>query len=297
MHALDQALETVRRDSDAACSQAAQAARLQLTTDLNHAARRLRQYQSEEDWVTSVLSAIEGFADQAALFTVHNETVRLRGKYQIELPHDFSFPIASAAAFANAIASKDSIVSLRTQGEVGERLSAASPAQRAHIIPILNGNRVSAILFAASQDRVDLNGLELAATMASLVLERQTNTAKSVQITTPVPAAPRPPQTRELPPWSALNDDQRNLHLRAQRFSRVKVAEMQLARPEACRAGLEQNDVYLFLKKEIDSARETYQTQFMKTPSMVDYLHLELVRTAAEGEESKLGADYPGQLV
>jgi hypothetical protein len=296
MHALDQAWETVRRDSDAACLQAAQAARLQLTTDLNHAARRLRQYQSEEDWITSVLSAIERFVDQAALFTVDNDTARLRGKYQFELPHDFSFPIASAPAFANAIASKDSIVSLRTQGEVGDRLSAASPGQRAHIIPILNGNRVSAILFAASQDRVDLNGLELVATMASLVLERQTNTAKSVQITAPIPASPHPPQNRELPPWSALNDDQRNLHLRAQRFSRVKVAEMQLARPEACRAGLEQNDVYLFLKKEIDAARETYRTQFMKTPSMVDYFHLELVRTAADGEESKLGADYPGQL-
>jgi hypothetical protein len=30
---------------------------------------------------------------------------------------------------------------------------------------------------------------------------------------------------------------------------------------------------------------------------MGDYLHLELVRTAAEGDELKLGADYPGQLV
>jgi hypothetical protein len=119
-----------------------------------------------------------------------------------------------------------------------------------------------------------------------------------VQLEAPDPIAPvRPPRSPALPPWSALNEEQRNLHLRAQRFSRVKVAEMQLSRPEACRAGLEQNDVYLFLKKEIDSAREAYRAQFMTGPSMADYLHLELVRTAAEGEESKLGADYPGQLV
>jgi hypothetical protein len=29
----------------------------------------------------------------------------------------------------------------------------------------------------------------------------------------------------------------------------------------------------------------------------VDYLHLELIQTAAEGNESKLGVEYPGQLV
>ena len=34
----------------------------------------------------------------------------------------------------------------------------------------------------------------------------------------------------------------------------------------------------------------------MTNPSMVDYLHLELIRTAAGGIEQKLGADYPGQL-
>ena len=297
MHALDPAWDAVKRGFDAACSQAAHAARLQLTTDLNHAARRLRQYRTEEDWATAVLAAVEGFVDQAALFTIQNATCRLRGKFQLEIAHDFSFLTTSAPAFANAIGSKDSVVALRTPGEVGAPLSASGAAQRAHIVPILNGERVTAVLFAASENRLDLNGLELIAAMASLVLERQTNTAKNVQIEASLAPLPRPRQNQELPPWSALSEEQRNLHLRAQRFSRVRVAEMQLAHPEACRAGFEQNDVYLFLKKEVDAAREAYRAQFMKTPSMVDYLHLELVRTAAEGEESKLGADYPGQLV
>jgi hypothetical protein len=30
---------------------------------------------------------------------------------------------------------------------------------------------------------------------------------------------------------------------------------------------------------------------------MVDYLHLELIRTAVEGDEKKLGSEYPGQMV
>jgi DNA-binding transcriptional regulator YdaS (Cro superfamily) len=103
--------------------------------------------------------------------------------------------------------------------------------------------------------------------------------------------------TATLPAWADLDEHQRQLHMRAQRFARVTVAEMQLAKPEACRAGREQGDFYLFLNKEIDKAREIYRQQFMTISSMVDYLHLELVQTAVEGDERKLGADYPGQLV
>jgi hypothetical protein len=97
--------------------------------------------------------------------------------------------------------------------------------------------------------------------------------------------------------WADLDESQRQLHIRARRFARVAVAEMQLSKPEACRAGREQGDLYLFLKNEIDKAREIYSRQFRTMSSMADYLHLELVRNAAEGEDLKLGADYPGQLV
>ena len=100
-----------------------------------------------------------------------------------------------------------------------------------------------------------------------------------------------------LPSWADLSQPQRDLHIRAQRFSRVAVAEMQAAKPEACRAGREQGNLYVFLKNEIDKARINYRRQFMTIPYMVDYLHLELIRVAAEGDELKLGADYPGQLV
>jgi hypothetical protein len=34
----------------------------------------------------------------------------------------------------------------------------------------------------------------------------------------------------------------------------------------------------------------------MTTPTIVDYLHLELVGTLAESDETRLGADYPGQM-
>jgi hypothetical protein len=187
----------------------------------------------------------------------------------------------------------------------------------------MNGRRVVAILFAADQEYMDVNALELIAGLGSAVLERQANVALHAQIgampapepppTAAEPAGADPPEAQQtpapepepaapikeksgLPAWADLSEEQRALHIRAQRFSRVAVAEMQLAKPRGCRAGREQNNLYLFLKPEIDKARETYRKQFMTIPSMVDYLHLELVNSAGEGDEMKLGAEYPGQL-
>jgi hypothetical protein len=99
-----------------------------------------------------------------------------------------------------------------------------------------------------------------------------------------------------LPSWSDLDEAQRSLHIRAQRFARTKVAEMQLYKPELCQKGNDRQDVYLYLKQEIDSAREGFRTQFMTIPTMVDYLHLELVSSLVHSDEFLLGADYPGQM-
>jgi hypothetical protein len=53
----------------------------------------------------------------------------------------------------------------------------------------------------------------------------------------------------------------------------------------------------VILGKEIDKARETYRKQFMTIPSMADYFHEELVGFILEGDATKLGADYPGELL
>ncbi len=144
----------------------------------------------------------------------------------------------------------------------------------------------------------DVSALELIAGMAAAVLERQSNQGLHTQIAhAQIALAPPKTASNAFPSWANLDAKQRTLHTKAQRFSRVLVAEMQLARPEASRAGREQSNIYMFLRTEIDRAREGYRKQFMAVPSMVDYLHLELVETMAAGDESKLGADYPGRLV
>jgi hypothetical protein len=170
---------------------------------------------------------------------------------------------------------------------------------------------VAAIIFATDAGDPGIDGLELIAGLGSLVLERQsagplhaqiapaarTETNPAIHAKHGVPNGRTKARGSTLPAWADLDEQQRTLHIRAQRFSRVSVAEMQLFRPEACRAGREQGNLYIFLKGELDKARDLYRRQFMTVPSMVDYLHLELVRTVAEGDELKLGADYPGQLV
>jgi hypothetical protein len=294
MHALDQAWEALKREFEAAQDQAVQAARREITNELNQRLRRLRQYAQEGEWISATLDSAGYFAQQAAIFEVKSGSLVLRGQLKLDLPADFSFPLSSAAAFASAVETKDPVVALRSPSEVGAQLSVGSSRERAHIIPLANSGRVAAVLFAANGEHTDANGLELIAGIASVVLERKSNADLHSQIgETPKTKT----NLRELPPWADLSEEQRNLHTRAQRFARVSVAEMQLARPEACQAGREQSNLYLFLKNEIDKARDAYRKQFMVIPSMVDYLHLELIRTAAEGNESKLGVEYPGQLV
>jgi hypothetical protein len=299
MNALDPVWETINRQFEAARSESAQAARSQVMNELNQLLRRLRHYQSEGEWRSAILDGASPFSRQVALFSYHDGILDLRGQKNLNLAETLSFSSRGAAAFESVINSKDTVVALRTAAEVGEALSSPTSQERAHIIPIMNGQRVVALLFAADQDQLDLNGVELIAGLASTVLERHSNFSLHTQIATqPLPAKTPPSSTSApLPSWTGLSQDQRMLHVRAQRFARVKVAEIQLSRPDACHAGRQQSNLYVFLRREIDKARETYRKQFMTIPSMVDYLHLELVRTAAGNDEQKLGADYPGQLV
>jgi hypothetical protein len=306
-HVLDSSFETLRSEFDSGCETAAKKERAELLRALNAHFRRFRSYQNESDWVQTTLDAAAPYAEQVALFSLNHNTLLLRGQVPLGmLPEPCSFAVSEAGAFASAIESKDPVTALRTTSEVSALLSEGHAAERAHLFPISNAERVSAVLFASDAGS-DMNALELMAGLASSVLERKANVALHAQITAAIPAAdvapapvllpvPVPDSKTKLPAWGDLPADQRQLHIRAQRFARVAVAELQLARPEACKAGRVQSDLYLFLKREIDKARENYRKQFMTVSMMVDYLHLELIQVAAEGDERLLGADYPGRL-
>jgi hypothetical protein len=164
-------------------------------------------------------------------------------------------------------------------------------------MPVLNADRVVAVLVALGPGEAAISGIELVAGVAGLVLERRANAELAVAIQPAVKLDnSKPRRASSVPAWSDLSEDARLLHVRAQRFARTRVAEIQLARSEAARAGREQGNLYLFLKEQINVARENYRAQYMQDRSMLDYLHLELVNALADGEEVRLGDEYPGPL-
>jgi hypothetical protein len=98
--------------------------------------------------------------------------------------------------------------------------------------------------------------------------------------------------------WDDLTQEERENHMRAQRFARTQVAEMRLYKDDAVKGGRRDGNIYLRLKEEIDAARERYQSQFLDGQThMRDYLHAELVETLAIDNPQLMGPDYPGPLV
>jgi len=97
--------------------------------------------------------------------------------------------------------------------------------------------------------------------------------------------------------WDDLSPEEQAIHLSAQRFARVRVAEIRLNQAEAVHAGRMHRDLYGTLQDSIDRARANFRRIYMDTcPSMVDYVHLELVRTLAYENPRLLGESYPGPL-
>ena len=96
-------------------------------------------------------------------------------------------------------------------------------------------------------------------------------------------------------PWEALSAQDQQIHLRAQRFARVQVAEMRLRDAAAVQTGRVRRSLYGSLRDSIDAARAAFRKEFFaKCPTMVDYLHLELTRTLANDDADLLGKEYPG---
>jgi hypothetical protein len=115
---------------------------------------------------------------------------------------------------------------------------------------------------------------------ASSILNR--GVAHFLESLKPAPVSPRD-----------MTDD----HLRAQRFARVRVAEMSLYQGPSVKAGREARNIYSALKTQIDEARTGFQQQFLTEPRGIpDYLHQELILALAHNDASLLGPDYPGPL-
>ncbi len=249
---------------------------------LNQMARRLRLAESEAEWRSILEEGASAHAARVAVFTAEE--------------------VADAPAFATAIESRDTVVTMRTAGELSEAIAErlGEPlSQRCYLIPILSGDVVRAVLYAEDKAKPPREALELLAALAANTMpvppavepepepEAEPEPAPVLIQIAPVAAAPAPEPSYE----------QQVLEVRARNFARREVARLILFEQEAVDSGRQNSSLYVQLKEPIDSGRERFRQDHLQgSPSMADYFHEELVRTLANDDPSKLGSEYPGAL-
>jgi hypothetical protein len=92
--------------------------------------------------------------------------------------------------------------------------------------------------------------------------------------------------------WTA---EERDVHLRAQRFARLLVDEIKLYNQAKVAEGRARKDLYDRLKDDIDKSRASYNKRYgSSAAASVDYFSKELVRILADNDASLLGANFPG---
>lgn len=277
--------------------------RRELTEKLHQAVRRLRNAESRSEWAAALLDAAAPFCDRAIVLAWRGETLEWVGARGLdpevgEAMASWRGPLEAAPAIRSVLSAGEPLAVSRSPEELSreifEALGDAGSAQ-IWLLPILGRGRVAAVLLAGGcEAELDAGGLELAAAMAGATPAGPG--WPPLEAPAPVRAPELPP--RALPEWSQLSREDQELHLRAQRFARVQVAEIRLHQAQAVQTGRARGDLYGVLKTEIDAAREAFRTQFLEaSPTMVDYLHRELVRTLAHEDAALLGKDYPGPLV
>jgi len=309
---LEQLFQT---ETEARVSTSVRAAEQKLAEHLNQSVRRLRQAAGFEEIASVLCDAAAPFSHGCAVFHVNENAVTGAcmcgaGSSSAARFRELRFSAPEAAAFAGAIESRELVVALCSAAEVSPamiELFGHAPDEKAYVFPLTVDQTTVGLLYAAGVSTGSA-ALELLAQSATAILEvRQRPRARPapadlVRIEPsgsqePRGAAPASPASGA-PDWDSLSLQDRNVHLRAQRFARVQVAEMRLYRPGAVKAGRARGDLYSALQDAIDSGREAYRQTFLPaSPTMVDYFHQELVRTLANDNPAWLGEKYPGPLV
>lgn len=248
----------------------------------NQTARRLRLAETPDEWRAILMESAAPHCARAGLFQTADDEV------------------AKAPAIATVIESKDTTVALRTLSELGPKVIAEfgeSPSTKSYLFPILAGDRVVAVLYAEQGDSgLDRNALELLATLAGGTAPEPPAVSAPPDLIQLVGAKPKSAATASIE-TSTLSEEEQELRVRAQRFARVRVAELRLYDSAAVRHGREMRDIYGVLRSKIDSARQEFEREYLQSsPGMTDYLHEELIRTLANNDVEAMGAEYPGAL-
>lgn len=326
-----QALEKASADAALQRAKAVAEARTSTAEALNQAARRIRQTFDEESALTMLVESSAPWASRAVVLQVENNHARPLAARGIDAG-DASFPLASAAAISGVCETREPVVALASERELSPSLAAAvsvpaNGAGRAHLFAVSAHRQALAVLIATGE--VVPAALELLAEVTGASLEAL---QQPEAVSTPLKPLPSPELIQIVPSsvpepkgvaaigtaagaaqtvtaatgtksaaqlsWADLSAADQKLHLQAQRVARVKVAEMRLYHADQLRKGVFEANIYQALGNEIDRARTVFLKDFLsQSPTMVDYLHLELLRSLAHDDDRLLGPDYPGPMV
>jgi transcriptional regulator with GAF, ATPase, and Fis domain len=261
---------------------------------LNQSLRRLRQSPVEGQILQALTETCAHYAEMSVVLVFENNQARAAATHGVEAG-DLSFEIAAAPALVAAIASTDPVVAVASEKELSIPLAATlqdgdlNQGRNVYLFPLVARHTVVGMLVAAGRTLPISAPIELLCEAAGMRLE------------TLIPAAERtrPAESQaERLSWDALSLEDQKLHLQAQRMARVRVAEMRLDHDQELRAGVASGDIYGALQAAIDKARDEFLQNFLaRSSTMVDYLHLEVLRSLAHDQDSLLGKSYPGPMV
>jgi hypothetical protein len=297
---LDQLSSAIEQEFEGALREGSLRARREFTGTLNQTVRRLRDAESSAEWCRALLDATSEFCERAALFSVLSGRLKVLGARNLPL-QSIDLPLSSAPAFVQVSESKEPVIAVRSPKELSQELLSAlgdSGARRVHLFPISNGRVVSVVLHAEDAGTpIDATGLEMLSGIAGLTMEHRI-AARSSAAPGLVRLESAGSDRCVVREWSELTREEQETHLRAQRFARVKIANIRLYRSDEVKTARAERNLYAQFREEIDSARQEFDREFIAaTPTMLDYLHLELVGTLANDDAAALGSDYPGGLV
>jgi len=304
-----------------AAEESARAARVTTAEALLVAVWRLTQAPSITEVGGVLLETAAGWAGRTALLVQKGDALagwRTFGFDRTAAESDgfanswsaLEIPLADAPALAQTVETREAVVSLAVPDHLSARLASLmqlDPQEKVYLFPVCLRQSVVSVLYAdnvGAAREIEPAAIELLCAVAGMVLEGL-SARPSVRERAAEPAAgrlelPGSPTIARRPPadWDQMSTEERDLHLRAQRFARVLVADLQLYRAQEIREGKKAGDLYGRLREEIDKSRDVYQRKFGHTAAgSIDYFHVELLQTLADNQEDHLGPDYPGPMV
>ncbi|HYN14726.1 MAG TPA: hypothetical protein VES66_02935 [Terriglobales bacterium] len=193
------------------------------------------------------------------------------------------------------------------------------------LLPLVLREKVSALVYGdcgLEGGKLDVAALKLLVRSAGMWLEVLALRKAMPGVPAPDPAAPMPaeraPAVERAPamaksaapeaasaatsaavavatPEGEWTAEEREVHLRAQRFARLLVDEIKLYNQAKVAEGRASRDLYDRLKDDIEKSRASYNKRYGSSPAAsADYFTKELVRILADNDASLLGANFPG---